>query len=44
MEPLRVLVVDEEEDLLNALVERLQLSGMDAHGKTAGRGGPWTIS
>jgi len=34
---LRVLVVDDEEELVHALVERLQIRGMDAHGVTTGK-------
>ena len=36
MEPLRVLVVDDEEELVSALVERLGLRGFSAHGVTTG--------
>ena len=37
MEPLRILVVDDEVELVDALVERLNLRGFDAHGETHGR-------
>ena len=37
MPKLRVLVVDDEEELVHALVERLQIRGMDAHGVTTGK-------
>ncbi|MCG6958251.1 MAG: response regulator [Gemmatimonadetes bacterium] len=33
---LRVLIVDDEEELVSALVERLQLRGFDARGVTTG--------
>jgi len=36
MEALRVLIVDDEEELVSALVERLNLRGFQAHGVTAG--------
>jgi DNA-binding response OmpR family regulator len=36
MNPLRVLVVDDEAELVTALVERLNLRGFDAHGVTTG--------
>jgi DNA-binding NtrC family response regulator len=36
MEPLRVLIVDDEEELVQALVERLQLRKIDATGVTSG--------
>ena len=36
MEKLRVLIVDDEEELVHALVERLQLREIDAQGVTAG--------
>ncbi len=36
MEALRVLIVDDEEELVTALVERLNLRGYQAHGVTAG--------
>ncbi len=36
MEPLRILVVDDEVELVDALVERLNLRGFDAHGETHG--------
>ncbi len=36
MESLRVLIVDDEEELVSALVERLNLRGFDARGVTAG--------
>jgi DNA-binding NtrC family response regulator len=35
-EPCRVLVVDDEQDFLEVLTERLQLRGLDAHGAAAG--------
>lgn len=38
MEPLRVLIVDDEEELVSALVERLNLRGLEAHGVTTGSG------
>jgi DNA-binding NtrC family response regulator len=34
---LRILVVDDEEELVHALVERLQLRGMDALGVVTGK-------
>ena len=37
MDPLRVLVVDDEDDLVQALVERLELRGIEARGVTRGR-------
>ena len=37
MQKLRILVVDDEEELVHALVERLQLRGMDAHGVVTGK-------
>lgn len=37
MKPLCVLIVDDEEDLVHTLVERLTLRGIDAHGVTTGR-------
>ena len=37
MPKLRVLVVDDEEELVHALVERLQIRGMDAHGVVTGK-------
>jgi DNA-binding NtrC family response regulator len=36
MDPLRVLIVDDEEELVSALVERLNLRGFEAHGVTTG--------
>ena len=36
MEGLRVLIVDDEEELVSALVERLKLRGFVAHGVTDG--------
>ncbi len=36
MDPLRVLIVDDEEELVSALVERLNLRGFEAQGVTAG--------
>ena len=36
MDPLRVLIVDDEEDLVTALVERLNLRGFETHGVTTG--------
>ncbi len=36
MEGLRVLIVDDEEELVSALVERLELRGFEAHGVTDG--------
>jgi DNA-binding NtrC family response regulator len=36
MEPLRVLIVDDEADLVRALKERLSLRGFDAEGVTTG--------
>ena len=36
MDQLRVLVVDDEEELVDALVERLNLRGIVAHGVTTG--------
>jgi DNA-binding NtrC family response regulator len=36
VEKLRVLIVDDEEELVHALVERLQLREIDAQGVTAG--------
>lgn len=37
MEGLRVLVVDDEEELVSTLMERLMLRGIDAQGATTGR-------
>lgn len=37
MQNLRVLIVDDEEELVHALVERLQLRGMDAQGVITGK-------
>ena len=37
MEGLRVLVVDDEEELVSTLMERLMLRGIDARGATTGR-------
>ena len=39
MEGLRVLIVDDEEELVSALEERLNLRGFDAKGVTTGREG-----
>ena len=36
MDPFRVLIVDDEEELVSALVERLTLRGFEARGVTAG--------
>lgn len=36
MEPLRVLIVDDEEEFVNPLVERLNLRGFEARGVTSG--------
>jgi DNA-binding NtrC family response regulator len=36
MNPLRVLIVDDEEELVHTLVERLQLRNIEAHGVTTG--------
>jgi two-component system OmpR family response regulator len=36
MDPLRVLVVDDEEELVEALVERLNMRGIEAVGVTSG--------
>jgi DNA-binding NtrC family response regulator len=36
MEPLRVLIVDDEEELVSALAERLNLRGFQARGVTTG--------
>jgi DNA-binding NtrC family response regulator len=36
MDPLRVLIVDDEEELVSALVERLNLRGFQARGVTTG--------
>ncbi len=36
MEPLKILIVDDEEELVSALVERLSLRGFEAHGVTNG--------
>lgn len=36
MDPLRVLIVDDEEELVSALVERLNLRGFKARGVTTG--------
>ncbi len=36
MAPVRVLVVDDEEELVSALTERLELRGFDARGATSG--------
>jgi DNA-binding NtrC family response regulator len=36
MEPLRVLFVDDEEELVSAVVERLELRGVEAVGSTSG--------
>ncbi|MCP4197960.1 MAG: response regulator [Proteobacteria bacterium] len=37
MEPLRVLIVDDEEELVSTLVERLEIRGIHAHGVTTGK-------
>jgi len=37
VQKLRILIIDDEEELVHALVERLQLRGMDAHGVTTGK-------
>ena len=37
MKPIRVLVVDDEEEFVQALVERLKLRGFDATGFTSGK-------
>jgi two-component system OmpR family response regulator len=37
VQKLRVLIVDDEDELAHALVERLQIRGMDAHGVTTGK-------
>ena len=37
MEPLRVLIVDDEEELVTTLVERLEIRGISAHGVVTGR-------
>lgn len=37
MKPLKVLFVDDEVELVQALVERLELRGIDAEGVTTGR-------
>lgn len=36
MQPLRVLFVDDEEELVSAVVERLELRGIEAQGATTG--------
>ncbi|MGD2121684.1 MAG: response regulator [Gemmatimonadota bacterium] len=36
MDPLRILIVDDEEELVSALVERLNLRGFQARGVTTG--------
>jgi DNA-binding NtrC family response regulator len=36
MDPLRVLFVDDEEELVSAVVERLELRGVEAVGSTSG--------
>jgi DNA-binding NtrC family response regulator len=36
MDPLRILIVDDEEELVSALVERLNLRGFQARGVTRG--------
>ena len=38
MEPLRVLIVDDEAELVTALTERLNLRGFQAQGVTTGQG------
>ncbi|MBT3221751.1 MAG: response regulator [Proteobacteria bacterium] len=37
MDHLHVLIVDDEEELVDALVERLELRGIDAHGVNSGK-------
>jgi DNA-binding NtrC family response regulator len=37
MEPLRVLIVDDEEELVSTLVERLEIRRIRAHGVTTGK-------
>jgi DNA-binding NtrC family response regulator len=37
VQKLRILIVDDEEELVHALMERLQLRGMDAHGAVTGK-------
>jgi DNA-binding NtrC family response regulator len=37
MEALRVLIVDDEEELVSTLVERLEIRGIHAHGVMAGK-------
>lgn len=37
MDPLRILIVDDEEELVSALVERLNLRGFQAKGLTSGQ-------
>ncbi|MCP4604185.1 MAG: response regulator [Proteobacteria bacterium] len=37
MKPLSVLIVDDEEELVAPLIERLKLRGIDAHGMTTGQ-------
>ena len=37
MDPIRVLIVDDEDQLVDAIVERLQLRGFYADGATSGR-------
>ncbi|MFO7895119.1 MAG: response regulator [Longimicrobiales bacterium] len=50
MEPVRVLVVDDEAELVSALTERLELRGFSARGATSGeaalealRAGAWDV-
>lgn len=50
MEPVRVLVVDDEAELVSALTERLELRGFSAEGATSGqaalealRSGAWDV-
>lgn len=37
MEPIRVLIVDDEDQFVDAVVERLRLRGFDAEGATSGQ-------
>lgn len=50
MEPVRVLIVDDEAELVSALTERLELRGFSAEGATSGeaalealRSGEWDV-
>lgn len=50
MEPVRVLIVDDEAELVSALTERLELRGFSAEGATSGeaalealRSGAWDV-